>query len=231
MDHHRKRRLDEYRIDIYREYDRADWEAAEWLNPGAEEYWEHGMRSEEDEVIELADWEIEPQEDIAMAGEMGLIGFVVSSRLRRELEASGLEHIQFKPVRVVDEQTPHPHPQKTWEQIGCEPYWELWSDYVLPAMAPSVQFADQDGKPIPRDQDCSVNGRFISEPPYRNVELHYTASAVAGTEPFGLALTREHFGFSPRTCRPGLIASNRFYDFCMARNLKMSWAPVRIDPD
>ncbi len=62
---------------------------------------------------------------------------------------------------------------------------------------------------------------------YVRPELHYLQSDVERFPDFDLACTFERFAWSPlNRC---LIASQRFYRFCVDNDIKCDWIPVRID--
>jgi hypothetical protein len=92
-----------------------------------------------------------------------------------------------------------------------------------------------DGAGRPFDGDF-LKGCFIDDGFYTPQEPHYKASEMANAEPFDLASTYEQFGNAPIQSNPDagpgermLIASKRFYEFCVKNKLKMDWIPVRLD--
>jgi hypothetical protein len=48
--------------------------------------------------------------------------------------------------------------------------------------------------------------------------------------PFDLARTHEVWGYR-KGWSSSLVASQRFYTFCVKHKIPMKWVPVRIDPD
>lgn len=219
----------EFTTSIEFEYDPSDWEASEWLSPRPDVFWEHSTLGP-DGLIELQHWEVDPdapEEGIAKAND----GLVVSSRIKNALETSGLGHIIFKPVAVIGDDESENRGRVPWDKFGFEPYWQIWSDYTLPPLSSACRFRDRDGKLVPHDQDCSINGFFLHTVADEEDVLRYRPEDMKKTEPFGLALTRERFGYGKDSCKPALIASHRLYQFCVEQKLKMYWVPVRIDPD
>lgn len=157
--------------------------------------------------------------------------YYVTSRVRRILEAGGLIGLKFSPTLLLPGldalATTEPIP---WETHG-EPWWELDSDFTMPPLSDSMTFTDMDGK-ILRKRDFS-NGFHRRDGLYMHPELHYRASDIEKLKQFDLARTYEPFGnrkgYDRFDCP--LIASKRFYDFCIQHGLKTQWVPVRIDPD
>lgn len=153
--------------------------------------------------------------------------YVVPDRVKRILEQADLDHLLFRsallsdPKQAVDAVIP-------WEGWG-PPWWELTSDYTLPPVSPSMDLRDRDGKPIDRKEPNALHVR--KEGLYVHPELHYLASDLRKCEPFDLARTWERFGGEMKWNERTLVASKRFYEFCVKHNLKTDWVPVRIDPD
>ena len=99
----------------------------------------------------------------------------------------------------------------------------------MPPLAPYSQLTTNDGQPFVGNYD---NGCLYLEGLVERSELHYKASdmeALAAADPFDLALTQERFGIREWVCDPCLVASPRFYKFCVANNLRMNWMPVRLE--
>jgi len=169
----------------------------------------------------------------------------VPERVKTILEAGDFRHILFRPTVHV------PHMVELDElgnpielvpdmgsiaQVGRLPgepvhHWELDSDFTLPPLAPTMTLTDSEWKPV-RSGDFA-RGFHRREGFYSHPELHYRASDLEGLEPFDLARTYEPFGnrhgYAPlaRT----LVASRRFYEYCIRHGLRTGWVPVRIDHD
>jgi hypothetical protein len=107
-------------------------------------------------------------------------------------------------------------------------WWELTSDFELPPLSPAMDLRDNNGNPIARGEVS--NGCHRYEGLYIHPELHYRAEDLETMKPCDLAWTAESFGGVPSADARVLIASNRFYRFCVDHALKTEWVPVRIDP-
>lgn len=152
---------------------------------------------------------------------------VVSSAVRRLLEAEGLLGLQFRSTKLKANKpvkTPSDQVEVEWGTHG-EPWWELASSVRLPPVCEplhKVTFGNIH-TPVPRDYEKGV---FIKEPGYDQVELHYKRRELAAVEPFDVALTFEREG-SPFDRR--LVVSKRFYEVCERNKLDVEWRPVRVD--
>jgi len=108
-------------------------------------------------------------------------------------------------------------------------YWELDGDFTMPPLSPSMEFVDAGMKSVLSGD--FANGFQRKDGFYTHPELHYRASDLAALPEFDLARTYEPF--SNRSGRDSfdcpLVASRRFYDFCVASGLETGWVPVRID--
>jgi hypothetical protein len=141
---------------------------------------------------------------------------VVSDSLRLEMIQAGLVGLRF--VEVV------PTDQSTGKKL-----WELKSSIILAPM-PQERVIRHESSP-----EDNVHVAGIRDGDYFPAEMHYAEDALRKVEPFDVAETYEIF------CGPGwkedghgerhLVVSQRFRQFCLAHNLKLSWdSPVRIDP-
>lgn len=222
-DHTREIRADEYMLDLIRKYDREDYEAAEYLIPSPKIYVE-GRRMTEGGPIRITKKTVRPGVLLATAG-----GFdkVVSSGFLEAIKAASLRHIASRPTQLYDSEavvdgkwSPHIEP---WPQ-PAEALLELASDFILPPFAPSVRLEYEDGTPFDGHFE---RGCMIMEGLYREPELHYLASSLHGLEPFDLACSFEWFDTKWDRY---LVASKRFYQFCVEQGVETEWVPVRIDP-
>lgn len=209
---------------MHREYEDGDYKKAELLTFVPRQRI-RGLYRTREGLLLLEVGDVKDHIDIAFAD-----GFsrVVSDRLRRVLEKSGLNHLVFRPTVLVKPDTlvngelvslelPWPN--------GRPAFWELTSDFALPPFSPPYPVVDNDGRPF--SGDCS-NGCFPRDGLFQRFELHYPASAVASLEPFDLALTHEGFGPKPDQFDRVLVASKRLYKLCAAEGLPMDWIPVQI---
>lgn len=208
----------EYWMAIERTYDRSDLDSASCLNLRAEVPFRSYTRSSEG-LIELDAEEIQPDADIAFASPPWT---VVSGRLKDLIEGEGMSHVVFRETRVVG-------PSRLRTEYEGQ-FWELTSDFVLPPMSPRCKFIDaRTGEEVAGDSQAKFVLREGLAPPeilYTPAEIHYVATAMEALEPFDLALTRETFAGNYSRM---IVASQRFYRFCTAHDLKIFWTPVRID--
>ena len=143
---------------------------------------------------------------------------VVSQITRKRFMASGLTKMVFRPTHVL------------WEGRTAGPghYWEMTSDFVLPPLSPLCKLVTNNDEPFTGDPQ---RGCMLVEGQYRPPEFHYNSTVLPPLEEFDMALANEFLGPSPgRVFRP-LVVSQRFYQFCKEQDFKLSWIPVRIDPD
>ncbi|MBI3919824.1 MAG: hypothetical protein HY318_00295 [Armatimonadetes bacterium] len=140
---------------------------------------------------------------------------IVADSIRKLFEDSDLLHVSFRDVDIVG---------RGAEQYQSA-YWQLWGDYVLPRVSATCTLTNHLGEPFDYDRDLFCH---LKEGLYHTAEVHFAESALTATPPFDLALTYETFG---GVDDHQLIASKRFYQFCIAHKLKLDWVPVRIDPD
>lgn len=151
---------------------------------------------------------------------------VVSSPVRKMLEAEGFVGLEFRPTKLKANKpvkSPSDQVEVDWGTHG-EPWWELSSSVRLPPVCEplyKVTFGNVH-TPVPRDYDKGV---FIKEPGFSDIELHYRQSELAAVEPFDLALTfeREASEFYRR-----VVVSKRFYEVCERHKLDIEWRPVRV---
>jgi len=208
-----------YSLGRWREYDLSDFEAAEHLMLKPAETLGHAIRVDSKLLLD--------QRKLRKNGSFGHAnhGVVVPDRIRRQLETISLTHIDFKPTQPAKYSGSAVHDQVlSWDHHG-PPWWELWSDLVLPPVSPSMIKVDNKGNPVPR---AYFQGAYMKDlPDYSDVELHYLRSEIEALDRFDLAVTYEESWGSLFT-RP-LIASQRFYQFCKEHKLKCDWVPVRID--
>ena len=196
-----------FMMEVLRTYDVKDYQEAAYLVPYPEVTF-HGERGE-DGLITLD--EVEPNEQIAAVLPSAT---VVSASLKEEMERSGLLHLVFREVLITEEAG----------KSLSEPFWELTTDLTLPAVSPSMYWANSNGKPFNGDPSKGKLLREAATGPESLIvmaELHYQAEDLQAVEPFDMARMRE---------RSLEIVSQRFYQICAARQLNMWWMPVRIDP-
>ncbi len=186
-------------------YDNSDFEAAEFLEPSPEVIIWKTVKRRPDGVLAIKASELRTPFKIASAAPDGLM---VSEEMRVAMIAEGLVGVVFKPLAI--------------EGSKAEKYqgrvWELASDRVMPQLSPVCRFVNTKGEPCSGPKD----GGLRDEAPYVPSEFHYLRSAIAQLTDFDLACNKEI-----KTC---LVASKRFYNFCVQHKIPMTWRPVRIDP-
>lgn len=214
----RRAGANEYWMAIERTYDRSDLDLASYLNLRAKVPFRSYTRSSEGR-IELDTEEIQPDAEIACASPPWT---VVSRRLKDLIEGEGMSHVVFRETRVIG-------PSESGKEYEGQ-FWELTSDFVLPPMSPRCKFIDGvTGEEVAGDSKVTFVLREGLETPdilYTPAEIHYVATEIKALEPFDLALTHETFGGHYSRM---IVASQRFYRFCVAHDLKILWTPVRID--
>jgi hypothetical protein len=157
--------------------------------------------------------------------------YVVADRVKRLIELAGLSHVLFRPALLSDPEESGDEEGVSkilrWEDWG-PPWWEITSDHTLPPVSSSMDLTDCKNTPVPPgDPTISYTRR---EGLYLWPELHYRAGDMAPAATFDLARTLEHFGGELRWDDRPLVASQRFYHFCIDHGLKAEWVPVQIDP-
>jgi hypothetical protein len=161
----------------------------------------------------------------------------VPERVKKILESGDLRGLIFKPTHFSPlDMTVEDTDEKITRRHGT-PFWEIDSNFTMPKLSPRMDIADSSGNSVDRGERYS-NGFIRREDSFIHPELHYLKSDLKKLEPFDLARTYEVFG--TREGRHGrdqeyqpydqpLIASKRFYQFCVEHGLKAGWVPVRVD--
>lgn len=170
--------------------------------------------------------------------------YFTPSRIKELLESSGLINLRFRPTAHVPQFAGF---ELNGTPVECVPeldsfirsgrrlddpvsYWEIDTDFTLPPLSPSMSFVDSEGNSV--ESGDFANGFDRRDGFYTNPELHHRASDLADLPPFDLARTFEPFTFrraSDWFDRP-LVASRRFYRFCVQNGLRTGWLPVRFEP-
>lgn len=203
----------QYSLEMEREYDRTDWDVAEYLVPRAR-IDVLGLGRTGDGKPKLSRSPI-PCTAVVVGGadpEVTVIDWLKDAILQARMR-----HAQFEEVQMCEGAS---WPGESW--------WALTSDLTLPALSSHCDLRDEDGQPCDGRRG---NGCFLKEGLLRRGELRYTRAAIASVGDFDIALTREWFGGRTGPCHPRLVASSRFYQFCRKQKLKMDWIPVRVDPE
>lgn len=230
----RMNRSKEFLMSLMREYSATDFGKCKLLelapkNKFPDEF-PGKFRDEKTGFIQL---EIGPlgrnrDRDVALASSAR---YIVTDKMRSLLLKSDLQHLAFKPTilintkRRIDDEVI----VKNWQDWGT-PWWELASDFSLPPVSPAMDIRGTYGELNVNRGDANL--KYVrTEGLYSHAELHYRASDLESLKPFDLACTYERFGGEMRWKERTLVASKRFYDFCVQHGLKAEWVPVRIDPD
>ncbi len=206
----------EYGLTVMRYYDETDWDQAKYLQPFPKTSLGLSIRRSMKDRLLLRPAHARRTHLLAAANWAWL---VVSDDMKQKLEQSGLQRLKFLEVQF---------PKTLPAAAGT--LWELTSELRLPRMSPRCKFVKElGGKQVPHwEPNCTlVEGDSLTGDVHP--EFHYQESVIRSVEPFDLALTFEGWGGGEGD--PKLVASKRFYQFCRAQQIKMSWMPVRIDPE
>lgn len=213
------RRADEFALYFERAYDQADFEAARLMEVSPEPYVDDAERTPEG-LLRLSVAEMPPEGvDFALVQAPCI---VVSSRIRKLMEREAMAHLVFRPTEIAgtDEE----------RKRHAGGYWELTSDLLLPPMMPPCTLVDAvDFSVVGPDHEWPYlmrEGEHVPEVLFTPAEAHYSAAAIERLGPFDLALTLENFGDEYSRW---IMASPRFYRFCVAQRLEAKWTPARID--
>ncbi len=223
-------------LNLLRRYDEHDLVEASYLSlDAATGSWEDGRT--DDGVLKLncefLKTDIEEQDAEILAWDSNCI---VSNRVKGLLEESVLIGWRLSPTRLRDGPQPDEPEYETeeWDKVGG-PWWELWSDTVLPPLnREKNSVTDYRENPIPPESDKSVGYiREIREPSEANVlgaEFHFKRSEIERMPPFDVAALHERMGKWPSDRY--LVVSHRFRNFLTEHSVKgATYAPIRIDPD
>lgn len=207
----------EFSLRRVRKYDPEDLASAPFLEITADYLNEHIWTSFETGLIEIQRITAVKGKDREILSPFGGNGqgLIVSDAVRRDIERGlSAPEIEFLPVDFkAKTKTPDP---PVW--------WELTSRVTLPPVAPGLVLLDNKDRPVPRGHKGFTQ---IWEPPFAPRELHYIRSELEAVGGFTLARTYEKTGH--RENDRCLIASQRFYRFCLENDIRCGWVPVRID--
>jgi hypothetical protein len=215
----------EFSLHLERSYTQAELAAYEFLElsppPEATNY--NAVHRSDDMIMIPADSQPDGDPDLLRGMPTW---YFVPTRVKSLLEKSGLTGIQFKPTVFI------PRHGIGRVLVGEEsPYWELDSGLTMPPVSPDMSLVDNDGHPV-RSGDVS-NGFHRREGLFFFPELHYWAPEGKLKLRFDLARTFEAFNsktyYEPLD-RP-IVASKRFFDFCVEHGVKTRWVPVHVNSD
>ncbi len=210
------RPLVEYHLDYHRSYDPEDFETARYLQLKHEVLVSYDAEGDESGRIRIDAARLHPE---LRLGCVLYQGIVVSDAIRIQMLEEGLIGPKFNRLLLSG-------PGAVEAQ---DRFWELTSSIILPPM-PRDRVITHVNTPDDFEHVAGItDGKFFEK------EIHYNEAAVGAIEPFDFAVTHEIF------CGPGwkethqgerrAIGSQRFRQFCIARDISMSWIPVRLDPE
>ncbi|MCW5768313.1 MAG: hypothetical protein KIT19_06490 [Phycisphaeraceae bacterium] len=156
---------------------------------------------------------------------------VVSSQVRREMEAAGFIGLGFRPTLIATGRRERGPTIIPWEKLGKDPIWELAPSIVLPPLHPQSRLLNRKGQPT-AGTDWS-KGLFLLEGggELAGGGMHYRRADLASAEPFDMAFTLEAFGDRPSIDNRWIVVSRRVYDFMNALNHEVQWRPVYLLED
>jgi hypothetical protein len=155
---------------------------------------------------------------------------IVPQRVREALEAGDLRHLQFRSeVHVSRELVGEKRREIPWSKFP-ERWYELWSDLILPRLSPTCIINDHSSNPYV--EEGATVGCTLHEGFYLWPEMRYRRSDLAKVGDFDIALTHERFDIGAvAEYKRAKVVSQRYYQYCLAHNLKAKWRPVRIEED
>jgi hypothetical protein len=131
--------------------------------------------------------------------------YVVPDSVKTNLEAGQLTGLFFRETVLKGSSI----------RATTEMLWEIESKIKLPKMVNSGL-----------NPHSVVPCYWIAEPPYRNAEPHYRQGDLLPLGRFDVARTFEQLGSDP-----GMIISQRFYQYCLQHKISLRCRPVRIDSE
>jgi len=169
-----------------------------------------------------------PSTDIALVG-MGRC-YIVSAKVRKALLSGGFSDLIWRQAKLRPSGIPPDERRSDYQKKinppKRGPWWELRSELVLPPLAPSMPLFHTDHTPFTGDFS---KGCWRRDGLYTHAELRYRAADLEAFGPFDLAHTYEMFEALPREYDRPLVASQRFYQYCLKHKIETSWQPVRVE--
>lgn len=170
----------------------------------------------------------------APAMDIGLVGggycYVASAKVYKALLNGGFSHLLWRQAKIKPSGAPSGERRSEHEKKLNPPKRGPWralrSEIVLPPLAPSMPLFHTDRSPFTGDFS---KGCWRRDGLYTHAELRYRASDLAAIEPFDLAHTYEMFGGVPQEYKRPLVASQRFYQYCLKHGIETAWEPVRVE--
>lgn len=160
--------------------------------------------------------------------------YLIPDRVKRILERFQGVGVAFRPTVLDESRSPAMKILISWDDVGdeirSEPWWELTSNLLMPAVSADQELVDWKSQPVTIRSPLPEKGVRFVEGDYTEAELEYDRDSIATMMPkeFDLARTNEALAPDPQDDQRLLIASNRFYKFWLENNLKCEWVPVRV---
>ncbi|MFA6045218.1 MAG: hypothetical protein WC718_09550 [Phycisphaerales bacterium] len=207
-----------------RRFDERDIEAAELLSPSGGRIY-YSTRNQR-QILCLAENESESQADLRHVRDFAMAGksLVCSSKVRRALESAGLKVLDFRPTTLMprSEKRQFAGEVEDWSKYG-EPWWQLWSEIVLPWAAPSRTKRDpRTYEVLPRE---TVNKFVFMDDGYTDSLWRYLRLELVPLGAFDIARTPEWHPF------PWVIVSQRFRQVVREQGFQCNFRPVFIEDD
>jgi hypothetical protein len=223
----RRKQAREYTLTYTRQYEAADLLACSYLEitpTGAGDVDGESPRTNSPDVVLYE----APMLDIGLVG-MGRC-YIVSAKVRKAMLSGGFSDLLWRQTKMKPSGIPPGERKSEYEKKidppKRGPWWALRSELVLPRLAPSMPLFHTDHTPFTGDFS---KGCWRRDGLYTHAELRYRAADLEAFGPFDLAHTYEMFEALPREYDRPLVASQRFYQYCLKHKIETSWQQVRIE--
>lgn len=224
---HERRRGAEYNLRLSRTYSPAELSLFSFLEVAPDvRGWVDGQspRTNSPEVVLYE----APMLDIGLVG-MGRC-YVASAKVYKALLSGGFSDLLWRQTKMKPSGAPPGERRSEYDKKLNPPKRGPWralrSELVLPPLAPSMPLFHTDHSPFTGDFS---KGCWRRDGLYTHAELRYRAADLEAFGPFDLAHTYEMFEALPREYDRPLVASQRFYQYCLKHGIETSWQPVRIE--
>lgn len=217
-----------FRMYIERSYSTRDLAACEYLELMGYRYFHMHCHIEPPQELWITPNTAKARSDFIQSNTHRSL--IVPQRVREVLEAGAIRHLQFRSeIHVSRELLLEKRREIPWSKFP-EPMYELWSDLILPRLSPTCILHDHLSNPYV--EEGAKVGCILHEGFYVWPEMRYRRSDLAAAGEFDIALTHERFGTGAiGEHKRAKVVSQRFYQYCLANNLKAKWRPVRIEDD
>jgi hypothetical protein len=213
------------RVWRYREYDDAELDACELLEPVVpRSAWVKGdwfvIRGKEGESLRMGGRFIEKR---SIPKGVHIVGYdnggmCCLDSVKQQLEPQNFTGLQFVPLAIA-KKIPFSDDFEDAPWKG-PPWWYVSSSVRMPSCVPPNYTARFGKRVLPREFPQGTPG----EPGFTDCERHYARSEIAPLGPFDVARNGENPNMDSTT----VIVSNRFYRFCRERKFHIGFRPVRI---